>query len=314
MLQRIVFALSAFFVFSMAFAQDDPIITVAANSSSGTYHKMLTEITGVCSEVDVKEAQGIAGGAPGNLEALVNNKVQAAFLHSDVYVAQSMADSSYAKYQTLIALYPEPIHVLALRQSKTSKLGKLSFGTQDFSTLSDMTGFSVGAAGGGVYTAKILSGQGRGGFNVVAFETGDDVIRALRGGQVAAAIFVGAAPLPNIEKLSGSEFKLLPIGESIASQVGAVYRPATISYRGLTMGPLKTLAPVATLLTKRYNTGARIETQRAFRQCFYKHLGELKDNGSPNWESVEEDDHGVPSIPWYNIPDTQSAAVSRKVK
>lgn len=275
---------------------------VADDSSSGTYKKMLGEIIGVCSTDDfnIQEASGVTGGAVGNLEALVNNRAQAAFLHSDVFFANAQADPTYKRFQTLLALYPEPIHVLALRTSKTKKLGTFSWGTQDFYSLADMRGFKIGAAGGGVYTARILEGQGEGGFTVQAYDTGNDVINALNSGDIAGAIFVGAAPLPNIEKLDKNAYKLLPIGESIAAKVQGVYRPANINYRGLTNGPVKTLAPVATLLTRKYTTPERIAMQRKFRQCFYKHLGDLQDTGSPNWQSVDPNDHGV--LDWYEIP------------
>ncbi len=304
-----VFALIALVFTTVLLAQNaGNQITVASDSSSGTYNKMLAEIIQVCSTdtFNIIPATGVEGGAPGNLDALVNNRAQAAFLHSDVYFANAQADPSYAKFQTLVALYPEPIHVLALKVSKTKKVGTLSFGTQEFSSLADMKGFSVGAAGGGVYTARILQGQGEGGFTVVPFNKGDEVIAALTSGQIAAAIFVGAAPLPNLIKLDKNLYKLLPIGDTIASRVKGVYREASVNYTGMTSGPLKTLAPVATLLTRKYSTETKVAAQRHFRSCFYKHLDELKDNGSPNWQSVEANDHGVPSIPWYEIPDVDA--------
>jgi TRAP-type uncharacterized transport system substrate-binding protein len=271
---------------------------------------MLGEIIGVCSDdsLNIVEAPGVSGGAPGNLDALYNNRADAAFLHSDVYFANAQADPSYNKLQTLVALYPEPIHVLALRVSKTSKLGTFSFGKQDFYSLADARGFKVGAAGGGVFTARILTGQGEGGFSVVPFNTGDEVIGALDRGDIALAIFVGAAPLPNLEKLDKSVYKLLPIGESIASRVQGVYRPVNINYRGMTNGPLKTLAPIATLLTRKFSTPAKIEAQMRFRTCFNKHLPELQDTGSPNWQSVEAGDHGV--LPWLEL--ASAPAVKKK--
>lgn len=294
-------------VATAAFADEDSNrITVAADSSSGTYAKMLGEIVGVCNsdKLDIEQAKN-GGGAPGNLDALVNNRAQAAFLHSDVYFVNAQADSSYAKFQTLVALYPEPIHVLALTNSKSSKLGSFSFGKQEFNSLGDLKGFKVGAAGGGVYTSRVLTGQGEGGFTVVEFNSGGDVIKALTAGDIDAAIFVGAAPLPNLDALPRGQFKVIPIGEQIASRVKGIYRPATINYsNGLTHGPIQTLAPVATLLTRKYSTPTKVAAQREFRSCFYRHLDELKDNGAPNWQSVDAQDHGV--LPWYEIPDAVS--------
>ena len=283
--------------------------TIADSSSSGTYAKTLSVIISVCSteDFDIKSAKGISGGAPANLDALAKNKVNAAFMHSDVFQANAMADSSYAKFQTLVALYPEPIHILALRTSKTKKPGLTSWGNAEFNSLADTRGFKVGTAGGGVFTARALQGQGEGGFEVVQFEKGDEVIAALQNGEVAVALFVGAEPLPNIEKLNKSQYKLLPVGETIANRVSAWYRAANINYPGLTNGPLKTLAPMAVLLTRKYNTGAKVAPQLHFRQCFEDKLDQLKDEGSPQWQQVEKGDHGISAIPWYDIPTSSSA-------
>jgi TRAP-type uncharacterized transport system substrate-binding protein len=281
---------------------DDLNLVIADDSSTGTYKKMLGEIISICGndQFSITEAQGVTGGAPGNLDALVNNQAQAAFLHSDVFFANSQADPTYKRFQTLVALYPEPIHVLALRQSKTAKKGAFSFGKAEFNSLSEMNGQTVGAAGGGVFTAKILKGQGNGGFDVNAYGSGADAIAALDSGEVAAVIFVGAAPLPNLVKLDKNKYKLLPIGESISNNVKGVYRPASINYNGLTSGPIPTLAPLATLITRKFSTPKKVAAQRHFRECFYKHLDELKDSGSPNWQQVEVNDHGV--LDWYDIP------------
>jgi TRAP-type uncharacterized transport system substrate-binding protein len=309
-----VFSFVALLLVSVSAAFSQNQIRVADDSSSGTYKKMLGEVIGVCStdNFEISEAPGITGGAPGNLDALVNNRADAAFLHSDVFFANAQADPSYNKFQTLVALYPEQIHVLILRTSKTSKVGSFAFGKQDFNSLTDLRGFSVGAAGGGVYTARILTGQGEGGFTVVPFERGDDVINALNNGQIAAAIFVGAAPLPNLEKLNKSIYRLIPIGEGISSRVAGVYRPSTLNYPGLTNGPVKTLAPVATLLTRKFSTPAKIAAQAKLRDCFEKSIGQLQDTGSRNWQDVTPGDHGV--LPWLELPTTGATSVNSSRK
>lgn len=283
-------------------------IRIAADSSSGTYGKMLGELIASCSDssLDVQpivgNPAGANGGAVGNLDLLFNNKADAAFMHSDVYLYNAQSDPTYNKFKTLIAFWPESIHVLVLRQSKSKKKGTFSFGVQTFNTLSDLNGFNVGAAGGGVLTSKILSGQGGGNFNVVDGGSGSAVIAALDGGTVDAAIFVGAAPLPNIEKLDKSKYTLIPVGDQIAQRVGNVYRASKINYPGLTNGPLATIAPLATLVSKSFNTPGKVTAQRKLRACVANKLGELQDNGSANWQDVTAGDHGIASIPWLELP------------
>ncbi len=308
-INRIMFALALVCVSTQLFAQTP--FKVASNSSSGTYDRMLGEIIAVCNsdELEIVSAD-VKGGAVGNLDALYNNKVNAAFMHSDVFMSSAQADPNYNRFQTLVALYPEPIHVLALKVSKTTENGALHWGKAAFGSLAETKGYKVGAAGGGVVTARILQGQGEGGFSVVPYNDGNEVIAALDKGEIAAAIFVGAAPLPNLEKLDKQKYKLIPIGATIENKVQGVYRPASVNYPGLTSGPLHTLAPMATLMTKKYTTPAMIDMQRKFRDCFNTHLGELKDGHSPNWEFVEAGDHGV--LTWYEIPPAGPAAPKKK--
>lgn len=293
---------------------------VAADSSSGTYNTMLGQIISVCSTDDfvITPSNGAGGGAVGNLDALKNNKVDAAFLHSDVYIYNANVDPDYNRFKTLIAGWPEPIHVLVLRNSKTSKPGFASFGKLQINTLSDLIGptFKVGAAGGGVKTASILSQQGGGNFQVLDMQSGAAVIPALDSGQVDAVIFVGAAPLPNFDKINKANYKLVPIGESISGRVSNMYRAAKINYPTLTNGPITTLAPIATLLSKSFSTPEKVKGQAMMRKCVAQKLGELQDTGAPNWADVTANDHGIPTIPWLELPTVSQdvAPVSHRKK
>jgi TRAP-type uncharacterized transport system substrate-binding protein len=170
----------------------------------------------------------------------------------------------------------------------------------EFNSLSDIKGYAVGAAGGGVLTSRVMKRQGDAGYTVNSYNSGAEVIAALDKGDIAAAIFVGAAPLPNIASLDKTKYKLIPVGEAIASRVKGVYRPATINYSGLTSSPVQTIAPMAVILTRKYSTPKKVAAQRHFRDCLAKNLPELKDNHSPNWQQVEANDHGV--LDWYEIP------------
>lgn len=279
---------------------------VAADSSSGTYNKMLGEIIGVCSTdtFQIVPMNSGGGGAVGNLDALVNNKVDAAFLHSDVYIYNANTDASYNRFKTLIAGWPEPIHVLVLRNSKTSKPGMFTMGKMQINSLSDLMGntFKVGAAGGGVKTASILSQQGGGNFQVMDMQSGGAVIPALDNGTIDAAIFVGAAPLPNFDKINKANYKLVPIGDAIGGRVSNMYRQAKINYPTLTNGPITTLAPIATLLSKSFSTPEKVKGQAEMRKCVAEKLGELQDTGSPNWADVVANDPGIPTIPWLSLP------------
>lgn len=277
-------------------------LSIAAHSISGSYQKMLGELIGACSDerFNLSEAPGISGGGTGNLEALANNKSQAAFVRSDVFTAIAQADSGYKRFKTLVTLYPEPVHILVLRDSKTKKKGMVEFGKQQFNSLVDLRGFTVAGGGGTVYTLKILKGQGGGDFSIAQYEDSKAMIKALDDGKIDAAAFVGAAPLPNVMGLDKSKYKLIPIGDTIVDKVKGIYKTTTVNYPGLSEGPVHTISSLLVILTRNFSTAKKIAAQKHFRQCFYKHLDHLKDEGSPAWQTVEASEKGV--LDWYDIP------------
>lgn len=311
MKRTLVTFMTVLLLMSLACSQDrQDRITFAASSSSGTYKVMLGEIMSECSDDSLQITMAPEkGGATENLEALANNEVQAAFLHSDVLYAAAQSDPNYKTLKTLVALYPEEIHVLALRTSKTKKVG-WSFGVQEFSNLADLKGFTVGAAGGGVTTSRILKVPGE--FQVRAYNSGKEVLDGLNNGDIAAAIFVGGAPLPNLQGLSGDTYKLLSIPESISSQLTGVYRSATINYQNLRSGSIKTLAPSAIIATRKYNKPAFIAPQVKFRNCFYQHLDDLKETPGKHrkWQQVSATDQGV--WDWLDLPTAKVVVVKSK--
>jgi len=317
-------ALAMAAVASAADAPSNPNVMhfkIADSSSSGTYATMVKQIKDVCqSDNYVIEEAPAKGGALENLEALDNNEVSAAFLHSDIMAVRSQADSKWKKYQTLVALYPEEIHVIALRNSGIKTGGTLgtSYGAKDviFNSLSDLGAdpkvrYKVGGAGGGVLTAQNLGGHGRY-FDVVPFDSGKDLIPALQAGKIQAVIFVGGAPLANVAALDWKTFKLLPIGEAITGSVGGTYRQATISYSNLKSGDVKTLAPQATVVTRKYTVAKLVAPQRRFRECFYEKLTELQETPGTHakWQQVkpESEDHGV--WDWYEFPAEAATATA----
>ncbi|HEX4600639.1 MAG TPA: TAXI family TRAP transporter solute-binding subunit [Gemmatimonadales bacterium] len=287
-----------------ASGQTRDTLIFAYASGSGTYAAMTKEVRDVCKdEITIVEGTSpTIGGATTNLEALMNNKVSAALMHSDVVYARAQADPAVRKLQTLVALYPEDIHVLVLRNSRTKHFLKRI----EFTTLSDLAGYKVGAAGGGVITARILTGQGEGHFDVVELASGKEVLPALDAGDIQAAIFVGGAPLPNLEKLTADQYKLIPIGETISSHLTGVYRPTIINYTNLNSGDIKTMAPTAIVLTRKYTIPKLVRPQATFRNCFYSHLDELQQTPGkhPKWQLVlpPSDPNYRGPWEWYEIP------------
>lgn len=315
-MRRLLLTLMFVCISTPVFAQESTIL-VADASTSGAYASMVKELSKFCSvdgQLKIQEV-AIKGGAKENLLALANNKVSVALLHSDVIYASAQAEPKYRDLKTLIALYPEEIHIVALRNSSMKAGAHFGFGGKDvtFNSLGDLRGFKVGAAGGGVITARVLTGQGEGGFNVVQYGSGGDLLPALASGQVQAVVFVGGAPLGNIEVLSSDQYKLLPIPDAMKSRLQGIYHNATIDYSNLQSGPVATLAPDAIVLTRSYTRPQMIEPQRRLRQCFYDHLDDLKETPGmhPKWQAVNAANHGVWT--WYDIPGMTTVTASSPV-
>lgn len=314
-MKRTLFAVLMLLTFAVGFVGAQDRILIGASSVSGTYEKMVSELSDYCSTdnfvIDVSPK--VKGGVLQNLDALKGNQVSAAFVRADVVFAMSQSDPAYHNFKTLVALYPEDIHILVLRQSRTKKLGVFAFGYQEFTTASDLAGFAVGAASGGNITARILTGQLH--FSDVKdYQTGKEVFAALDSGEISAAVFVGGTPLPALESLSGDKYKLLPIGEGVAAVLSGVYRRANISYSNLRSGSVPTLSSDALIITRKYTTPKMIAPQAKFRQCFYDHLTELQEEPgkAPKWQEVNLQNHGT--WDWYEIPGVVAPAATHKRK
>lgn len=286
----------------------DPIpFPVAAASSSGTYMEGLEQIQSVCNNEQFEiSIVATKGGATENLEQLVNNHASAAFLHSDVIYAKAQKDSKYRNYFTLVNLYPEEIHVLALRNSKETAGGFAGIGAKPvvYKSLESLEGKLVGAAGGSALTASLISGTGEGHFKVKAYDNGDQVMAALNSGEIQAAIFVGGAPLSKITALSADDYKLLPLGDNIIKNLtgdAGIYKPASLSYANLKSDSIGTVSTYAIILTRKYSTPKFVAPQKWFRNCFYEHLVELQEtpNTHRKWQEVSASDRGV--WQWYEF-------------
>lgn len=273
-------------------------LRIADGSSSGIYQQVTKEIAQICgSAVTVTEVPG--SGAIENLDKLLGNEVNAAFMHADVLFYRSRIDD-LSSLKTLLALFPEDVHFVAMnRPYKSGSWTELAQSGRNLSAITDLNGLPVGAAGGGYITANVIRLQGEIPYTVVRFESGKDVLTALLDGKIAAAVFVGAAPLPNLKDL-GPDYKLLEIGESTAERLKSVYRRSTVTYIKMHPSPVPTVAADCLLVTRDYKTPKIVQSLKAFRQAVYSHIDELKETPGYHkaWQKVDLQNHG--KWEWYN--------------
>ena len=283
-------------------------LLVAADSSSGIYMQLFEQLKKYCGDTPDINLEKIenTGGAVGNLDAVFTNKANAGFLHSDVVMLAEKGNKQYADFKTLLSCCPEDIQIVALRNSR-AKTGGTNLGittvnekTKEFNSLQDLDGYDVAAAGGGVKTMQQLVSEGRAGFNPNAFEKGGDLLPALKEGKVHAVIFVGAAPLKIIADLSRSEYKLIPIGDSIAARLKSMYRSTQITYPNLLADQVQTMAPMATMVTRPVRAPIVKKALAGLRKCYAENLSLIQDTVGthPKWREAIEWDRGV----WYWLP------------
>jgi TRAP-type uncharacterized transport system substrate-binding protein len=288
-------------LFSIGHAQQE--IAVADGSSSGIYQQIFKEMvkTAACDQVSFTEVAST--GALDNLDKVVSNEANACFVHSDILAYRSKTED-LSNIKTLLALFSEDVHFLAL--NKPWKYGGTMGMMQKekiFEQISDLDGFNVGAAGGGFITANVVRIQGEIAYKVIQYNSGAEVLAALNKGEIAAAIFVGAAPLPNIKPL-GKEYKLLMVGDASLAKLKSVYHKSTISY--ITMGgiPTQTIAADCLLITRVYKTPKFANALAAFRESFCTNLDELKETRGTHkaWQQVDCENHG--KWAWYTFDGT----------
>lgn len=276
-------------------------LKIADGSSSGTYQDFVKQIVSVCgTTIHVVEIPST--GAVDNLDKVINNDANAAFLHSDViWNRNQRAPEDVANIKTLLALFKEDVHFVALNKPyKEGGWKSMGSSGANLDSINDLKDLSVGAAGGGFITANVIRLQSEITYKVVSFESGKDVMAALNNGTIAAAVFVGAAPLPNLKDL-GKDYKILSISESTRDKLKSVYRPTTITYTKMSPTAVQSVAADSLLVSRVYKTPKFSQALQAFRSCFYRNLDELKETPGTHkaWQQVDQSNHGKWN--WYDF-------------
>lgn len=291
-----ILALSA-----VGLAQTPTTVKIAVGSSSGTYEKFLAEIEGVTKDVVTFEKYPDAHGSVENLDALITNKVSLAFMHSDIIDFRGKRENLKA-FETVLTLFKEEVHFVAPRASKRKPVrtgGFAGFGGTTtavpvLNSIEDLKGLRVGASGGGAITAQVIKLMGNIPYEFVQFEKGDQVMAALNDGSIDAAVFVGGAPLPNIEKLNNA-YKLLPMGQQTLTLLKSVYSTATITYPKMAPEGISTVAADALLVGRVYKSEKMVSMLRNVRAAFASRLLELQETPGihPKWQEVHLDNEGT---------------------
>jgi len=305
--KMLTMVLVTMFVPIAVWAQDAPApanptaveLKIAAGSSSGTYEELTKEIQQLVGDT-VTLTVVPSKNAPDNLDHLVGNQANIAMLTQDVIFYRSQIDD-LTHLKTLVALFPEDVNIIAKADPFVISNGAFGLGkkTATIDSVADMARLPVGCAGGGFITANVMKAQGGVDWDIVRFDSGTQVLSALRDGTIAAALFVGAAPLPNIAGLNG-DYKLIAINDSVAERLKASgYKKSSITYTNISPTPVDTISADCLIVTRNYKSPRIIAALLKLRQAIYDHLTDMQEQVGFHkaWQKVDPANKG--KWPWF---------------
>lgn len=276
-------------------------LRVATGGAKGTYSAMFKELTNACG-VELPMVEVNSSGSMENINNLVGNQVNAAFVQSDVLYLRARTEE-LGNVKTLLALHSEQVHIVVKAASGLTHGGVMGLGGKAvvFTDLSSLSGRRVGAAGGSAVTAQVIRLQSEVAYSVVPLDNNDAVKAALDKGDIDAAIFVGGAPLANVAAL-GPQYRLLPISAAATERLKGVYRPARLTYAKMGASGVTTVATDALLVTREYRTERMLSSLSRFRACALRQLDDLKETTGthPAWQGVDPANKG--KWAYYDLP------------
>lgn len=297
--------------FGLAGAAQAQQMTIATGGPKGTYHAMYSDIASRCnSEMPVVEV--LSTGSMDNLDKLINKKVSAAFMQTDVLFASARAQN-LGNIKTLVAFHGESVHVVVPKNSGLKTKGNLvGYGKEDivFNSVEDLNGYVVAAAGGSLVTAQIIKEQGQVNWTILPVENTAAAKEAIKTGQANAAIFVGGKPLPDVAEM-GSDYKLLPFQPQTTELLKTVYVKDQISMPKLSPRPVNTIATEALLVVREVGTEEKTGALSSLRNCIARNIKVWRDadNAHPAWDQVDPSNKG--KWTYYALPEATSRPVKK---
>ena len=290
---------------TLAVAQS-PVL-VSTGIPQGTYASMFKDLAGVCgTSAKLPLVEKPASGSDESLDRLLRNEVSAAFVQTDVLHARRTTED-LGGVKALVALHPEPVHLLALTAPLVEG-GVLGIGGRSvpLNTLGDLAKRRVGVWGGAVVTARLVQLQAEVDYRVTEFNGPEDAMQALRARHIDAVLAVGGAPLAWMRGLDRS-VKLLSVPEPWAGKLRHVYRPAKLSYSHLGAQGVVTVATEAVLAVRDVRSAGAAAPLLKLRTCLQQQLDPLRDTVGHHsaWSQVE-----AGSVPHWPVFERSSSTTT----
>lgn len=275
--------------------------SIGTGGKGGTYYQMCQQMREACQTEQLNLTCEESSGSVFNLDNLLTNKVNSAWVQLDVLFLTGQTRNLSAIKQ-LFALHPEEVHLVALNVEYKEGgygVGKLKLGekTVVLNTVADLGGKLVGAVGGSKVTAEVIQLLGGIPFEIKdsdnnrkEFDSNDQLLAALQNGQIHVALMVGGQPMSAVAALD-KRYKLLPIPSAVASKLSRVYRPATLDYPKMGAKAVETISTDAVFVTRDYRKPATVAALTELRACLDSKLVDFKETKGMHakWQDVREE-------------------------
>lgn len=295
-------------------AADELLLRWAVGGTSGTYWKFAKQIEEACpGKVDfgevpdgnggVKYLYAETSGSGENLKRLTKNIVSMAFVQSDTLFMAEVGEGNKLirdQVRTFMMLYPEEVHMVALKGASFSKFSQLG-------------GRRVGVWGGSKDTLEWLRSR-TGIMPVLNVVEGipaqkkapvDVAFDLLNQGRIDMVFAVGGQPLGSMEALPKNTYKLIEFDLMRKEVLEAGYEPTQLTeYTNFVNSGVRTIAVQAMIVTRNYKSAKMMQPVLALRKCVVDKYDEIRETpgNHAKWEMVRLDTKG----PW---PYFEGAAV-----
>ena len=222
------------------------------------------------------------GGAVGNIDAVnTDPNVVFAFAHKDLFDYYQLTDPNFDNV-IIQKLGNEQVHIIV------SKVPKFTHWTRDvvFNSIIDLKDYSVGGAGGGVFTAKLLNKHGNYGFkSVEEYPNGDLLLSAVVNGDIAAAVIVGKN-LPILkDKKWADKLTIITMGAEVPDDLKKYYSKGSVNYPGFTTSVTPTFETPVIIVSRAWSGDAKKSAVQSLKECIATNKGTLSDLGG-FWKGI----------------------------
>lgn len=260
----------------------------ATGQSGQTYDTVMNELLGSCNPDKMFSTRAQSGGSPVTISEIAGNKIVGGPVQYDVLWMRSK-NQDLTNMKLLVPLHSEQVLFIALNKPlKSGGVMGIGGNTNNLGDIRALSGLTVAAAAGSVYTAEAINGLGKIGFMVNnQFDNTDSVIEAVRSGKAAAGVVVGGFPVAKIASLT-KEFRLIPFDAATVKAVENVYRTKNVVYDNLGTASVATVEVDAYLMVYDYKGKRMIDALTNLRNCFNAQVADISETPGTHaaWRSV----------------------------